>query len=109
MSFSTVWQHYSIIISLLASVAGLGLLFLPQLLKQTETLPQTERTLMMMSFTYWGVHCVAVLAQKLPPQDWEGMLMSLKMMAIMTFFLTFSSILSLPLSHFAASQQLEEE
>jgi Na+-driven multidrug efflux pump len=109
MSLLTVWLHSAVVISFIASVAGLGLLFLPHLLKQTETLPQTERTLMIMSFTYWSVHCVAVLTQKLPPQDWVGVLLSLKMTAIITFFLTFACILSLPLSRFAASHQLEEE
>jgi hypothetical protein len=109
MTFLAVWHDYSTIVSLIAAIAGLGLLFLPQFLRQKEDMDSTERVLFMMSFSYWLVYCSSVLVQKLPLPDCDVLQMSLKITAIISYFLTFACILSLPLNRIALSQPQVEE
>lgn len=101
------WQDYIILLSFVASIAGLFLL-----VKTGET-PSTEReaadrVLQLMTFAYWLVYCLAVGIQKLTLPDWEILLLSLKFTAILSYFLTFTCVLGLPLHHIAVSQKVQE-
>jgi hypothetical protein len=110
MLLFTSCHHCAVSISLFAALSGLGLLWLPSLLKQPETLEETERILLLMSFSYWLVYCVVFLVQKAPfPAEWEVFRTSLKMTTAITYFFTAACVISLPLTHFAASQFSEEE
>lgn len=90
------WHDYWVLISFVGSIAGLFLLYDP---KRTgaEEFEQIERSLMQMCFTYWLVYCVAKGILKLELPEWETLLMSLKVTAVISYMLTFCCILSLPL------------
>jgi hypothetical protein len=65
----------------------------------------TSDVLFAMTFAYWIVHCLAVGAQQWISPDWETFTMSLKWLAMISFLLTFSCALSLPLHQFSAGHQ----
>lgn len=94
------WHDYWLVVSFVACIAGLFLLFNT---KQTQAndLEETERSLLMMSFSYWMVYCVAFSLQKINLLNWDTLLLSLRLMAAFSYFLTFSCILCLPLHYFA--------
>ncbi|MBW4519996.1 MAG: hypothetical protein KME16_09905 [Scytolyngbya sp. HA4215-MV1] len=102
-----IWQNGIIGASFVACIAGLTLIFSTSS-KPADEIEATDRILLMMSFTYWLVYCVAFGLQKLVAADWEMVLFSLKLTTIMTYFLTFTCVLSLPLHRFAASQRIQE-
>lgn len=102
-----IWQDGVVSASFIACIAGLILLFTTYR-KPLDEVEATDRILFMMSFTYWLVYCVAFGLQKLVSANWEMMLFSLKLTTIITYFLTFTCILSLPLHRFAASQRVQE-
>ncbi|GAC1467739.1 MAG: hypothetical protein NVSMB70_13090 [Chamaesiphon sp.] len=95
------WHDYLVFISLFACIAGLLLLLNPNK-AEAEDLATDERMLLLMSFTYWLVHCVAVGIQEFQLPDWDILLLSLKLTAVISYLLTFSCVLSLPLHHFAS-------
>jgi len=97
------WHDYLVLISFAACIAGL---FLLSDGKQTQAddLEETELALFSMSFSYWMVYCVAFSIQKICLQDWEFVLLSLRLTAALSYFLTFSCILSLPLNRLAVRQ-----
>ncbi|MBE9014419.1 hypothetical protein IQ250_29950, partial [Pseudanabaenaceae cyanobacterium LEGE 13415] len=51
------------------------------------------------------VHCVAIGAQKWISPDWTTFMLSLKWTGVISYLLTFSCALSLPLHRIAATQQ----
>jgi hypothetical protein len=102
-----IWQDGVVGASFVACIAGLILLFTTHR-KPSDEVEATDLILLMMSFTYWLVYCVAFGLQKLVSSNWEMMLFSLKLTTIITYFLTFTCILSLPLHRFAASQRIQE-
>ena len=61
----------------------------------------SEEILIKMSFTYWIVYCISVFGLKLhiPEESW--LLHSLKLTTVLSYLLTASSILSLPLQRMA--------
>lgn len=95
-----IWHDYWIIASLIACITGLFLLFNTKQ-TQADDLEETERSLMMMSFSYWMVYCVVFGIQKLALPEWDTLLLGLKLTTAFSYFLTFSCILSLPLHRFA--------
>lgn len=97
------WHDYLVLISFAACVTGLCLISDD---KQTQVndLEETEETLFKMSFTYWMVYCAAFIIQKITPPDWEILLLSLKLTAALSYFLTFACIVCLPLHRFAVRQ-----
>lgn len=99
------WHDYLVFASFWAAIAGLILLS-----HKNQTQPEdgeaTERVLLMMSFTYWIVYCVAIGIQKFRLPDWDILLMSLQITAILAYFLTFCCVLILPL-HRLASRYVE--
>lgn len=101
-----IWRDYLVFISFIGSIAGLILLYsLKQ--NQTEEFDSTERLLLLMSFTYWLVYCVAFGLQKFNLPDWEVLRLSLQVTTVFSYFLTFCCTLILPLYRFA-SQYAEE-
>ncbi|NJR75878.1 MAG: hypothetical protein HC773_24285 [Scytonema sp. CRU_2_7] len=93
---------------LLSSIACIaGLLLLWERKQEKDETEETERILFRMSFSYWLVYCVAFAIQKIVLPDWETVMMTLKITAALSYFLTFSCIISLPL-HKLAMRHVEE-
>ena len=97
------WHDYLVLISFAACVTCLCLIF-DDNQTQVNDLEETEQTLFKMSFTYWMVYCVAFGIQKIALPDWEILLLSLKLTAALSYFLTFACIVCLPLHRFAVRQ-----
>jgi hypothetical protein len=95
-----LWHDWLVLLSFFACLAGLGLLVGVRQ-EQNEDFEQAENVLMLMIFTYWAVHCVALGVQKLALPDWEILLLSLKFTAIISYLLTFACMISLPLNRLA--------
>ncbi len=100
------WHDYLVLISFAACIAGL-LLLSNDNPTQADDLEETEQTLFSMSFSYWMVYCLALGIQKICLPDWDIVLMSLRLTAALSYFLTFACILSLPL-HRLAVRQVED-
>jgi hypothetical protein len=94
------WHDYLVLISFAACIAGLLLLYNGKQ-TQVDDLEETEHSLFSMSFSYWMVYCVAASIQKLCLPEWDIVLLSLKLTAAFSYFLTFSCVLSLPLTRLA--------
>jgi hypothetical protein len=90
------WHDYLVLISFVGSIAGLILLYDPKR-TQGEEFEEIERSLIQMCFAYWLVYCVAKGILRLELPDWETLVMSLKLTAVISYLLTFCCILSLPL------------
>jgi hypothetical protein len=103
MCLSNVFCHeFVVVVSFLASIAGLALLW--NIKPSDNETEETERILFRMSFSYWLVYCVAFGVQKLIIPDWENIAMTLKLTTALSYFLTFSCIVSLPLHKFAVHE-----
>ncbi|MHC5760366.1 hypothetical protein [Nostoc sp.] len=95
-----IFCHESVVaVSFVACIIGLLLLWNGK--QQTNEMEETERILFRMSFSYWLVYCVAFGIEKMVLPDWESVLMTLRITTALSYFLTFSCILSLPLHKFA--------
>ncbi|MBW4670241.1 MAG: hypothetical protein KME60_23210 [Cyanomargarita calcarea GSE-NOS-MK-12-04C] len=98
--------HDSVVaISFLASILGLLLLWNPK--HQEDDAEITELILFRMSFSYWLVYCLAFGIEKIVLPHWETVIMTLKITTALSYFLTFSCIVSLPLHKFAV-HEIEE-
>ena len=95
------WHDYIVIISFVAAIAGLLLLGDNRNSEAADDRTLSEEILIKMSFTYWIVYCISVFALKLhlPEDNW--LLHSLKLTTVLSYLLTASSILSLPLQRMA--------
>lgn len=101
------WHDYLVMISFAACITGLWLLS-DSKQTQADELEETEQILFRMSFAYWMSYCVAVGLQKIAlPEDWEIVLLSLRITAALSYFLTFACVVCLPLHRFAV-RQVEE-
>ena len=89
-------------LSFFACITGLILLWNKEQLK-TE-MQQTEKILFRMSFSYWLVYCIAFGIEKIVLPFSEAVVMSLRMTTALSYFLTFSCIICLPLHKFAMSR-----
>jgi hypothetical protein len=94
------WHDYLVMVSCVASVAGLVLLGDSTAI-DSET-PADERALseeilIKMSFTYSIVYSISALGLNFPLPEDSIVLLSLKFSTVMSYLLTASSILSLPL------------
>ncbi|MBP5976082.1 hypothetical protein HW132_25940 [Brasilonema sp. CT11] len=88
-----------VLLSFIACIAGLLLLW--ERKPENDEVEETEKILFRMSFSYWLVYCVAFAIQKIVLPDWETVVMSLRITTALSYFLTFSCIVSLPLHKFA--------
>jgi hypothetical protein len=92
----------------ISSVACIAGLFLLRNCKEYKGyMAETEQILLKMSFSYWLVYCIAFGIGKIGLSNLEGLTTSLKITTALSYFLTFSCILSLPL-HKLAVRQIEE-
>ncbi|BDA66335.1 hypothetical protein RIVM261_051670 [Rivularia sp. IAM M-261] len=103
---SLLCHEFVVALSFLACVAGLALLW--NVKPEENEAVETERILFRMSFTYWLVYCIAFGIQKLVLPDWENVTTTLKITTALSYFLTFSCIVSLPLHKFAVHEEVEE-
>ncbi|WP_420485291.1 hypothetical protein [Iningainema tapete] len=98
--------HDSVVaLSFLACIAGLFLLW--DCKQNKANIEETERVLFRMSFSYWLVYCITFGIQKMVVTDWEIAILSLKITTALSYFLTFSCIVSLPL-HKLAVRRVED-
>jgi hypothetical protein len=98
--------HDSVVaISFLASILGLLLLWNSK--QKEDDAEITELILFRMSFSYWLVYCLAFGIEKIVLPHWETVIMTLKITTALSYFLTFSCIVSLPLHKFAV-HEIEE-
>ena len=104
------WHEYLLILSFFAAIAGLLLLVDTTEADETEA-EVTDRVLLLMTFTYWMVHCLAVAAQKMISPDldalapgMEMLTMSIKLTGVISYLLTFTCVLSLPLHRVSIRQ-----
>ena len=95
------WHDYLVMVSFVASIAGLVLLGDRRNSQPTDDRTLSEEILIKMSFTYWTVYCISVFGLKLhlPEDNW--LFLSLKLTTVLSYLLTASSILSLPLQRMA--------
>ena len=101
-----VWHESLKLLSFFASV--LGLYIVVNRKSEQDDAGAADQTLFAMSFAYWIVHLVAVSAQKWIAPDWDVFMLSLKWTAVISYLLTFSCALSLPMHRFSASQRQTE-
>ncbi|MEG3835312.1 MULTISPECIES: hypothetical protein [unclassified Microcoleus] len=97
------WHDYLVMVSCVASIAGLILL------SDRKSQPRDDRTLseeilIKMSFVYSIVYSMSVFALKMPLPEDNWLLASLKLTTVLSYLLTVSSILSLPLQRMAVRQ-----
>ncbi|MBV6625523.1 MAG: hypothetical protein KI793_21785 [Rivularia sp. (in: Bacteria)] len=101
-SANFICHDFFVMLSFLACITGLILLSAKE---QFETeMQQTEKILFRMSFSYWLVYCIAFGIEKIFLPMQEAVIMSLRMTTALSYFLTFSCILCLPLHKFAMRQ-----
>lgn len=101
-SVNLICHEFIVAVSFVACIAGLLLLWNSK--QKKDEWEQTEGILLKMSFSYWLVYCVAFGVEKLMLPEWEAVVMSLRMTTALSYLLTFSCILSLPLHKFAVHQ-----
>ncbi len=104
-SASPIIHEFFVAISFVACIAGLILLWENK--SEAESSEDTEIILFRMSFSYWLVYCFAFGIEKLVLPEWEIIITTLRITTALSYFLTFSCILSLPLHRFAV-RQIEE-
>ncbi|WP_293186011.1 MULTISPECIES: hypothetical protein [unclassified Microcoleus] len=109
------WHDNLVIVSFVAAIAGLVVLSDnassdgadDSLGDSFAARTLSEEILIKMSFTYWIVYCISVFGLKLHLPEDSWLLLSLKLTTVLSYLLTASSILSLPLQRMAV-RQVEE-
>ena len=101
------WHDYLMMLSFGSAIAGLALLLLEKPMNETDA-EVADRVLLMMSFAYWLVYCVSVTALKFVQPEWETVVLSVKLTGVLSYLLTATCILSLPL-HRVSIQQTETD
>ena len=103
------WHDNLVIVSFVASIAGLLLLGDKGDSQPTDDSLRdsfaartlSEEIMIEMSFSYWIVYCISVFGLKLHLPEDSWLLLSLKLTTVLSYLLTASSILSLPLQRMA--------
>ncbi|WP_190939742.1 hypothetical protein [Nostoc flagelliforme] len=98
-SLNIFCHEFVVAVSFVACIIGLVLVWDTK--QHRNDMEETERVLFRMSFSYWLVYCVAFGIEKMVLPDWESILMTLRITTALSYFLTFSCIVSLPLHKFA--------
>jgi hypothetical protein len=96
---------YEMVIGISAIACIVGLLLLPNHQELKTEAQETEAALLKMTFSYWLVYCVAFTVEKMFLPLAEVLIISLKITTALSYFLTFSCILSLPLYKFAVHDE----
>lgn len=97
------WHDYLLILSFFASVAGIILLMLDRHSVKNEV-EAADSMLLLMAFVYWGVYCSANGLQRVVSPDLETFLLSIKLTGVISYLLTASCVLSLPLNRLSIKQ-----
>jgi hypothetical protein len=97
------WHDYLVMVSFVASIAGIVLLG-DRNSQPTDHRTLSEEILIKMSFVYSIVYSISVLGLKMPLPEDNWLLASLKLTTVLSYLLTVSSILSLPLQRMAVRQ-----
>ena len=97
------WHDYLVMVSFVASIAGIVLLG-DRNSQPTDDRTLSEEILIKMSFVYSIVYSISVLGLKMPLPEDNWLLASLKLTTVLSYLLTVSSILSLPLQRMAVRQ-----
>lgn len=97
------WHNFLIFLSFTACIAGISLLSDTKQTQSTE-LEDSEQMLLRMTFSYWMVYCIAISLQKISLPDWDILLLNLRVIAALSYLLTFSCVLSLPLHRISVRQ-----
>ncbi|MEO3705148.1 hypothetical protein [Trichormus azollae] len=95
-------HEFIVTVSFMACIVGLVLLWDSKIEKDEAR--ASEEVLLRMSFTYWLVYCVAFGIEKMILPNWEGLTTTLNITRALSYFLTFSCILSLPLHKFSVHE-----
>ncbi len=98
-SLNLICHEFVVAVSFVACIAGLFLLWDNK--SNQDDLEESERILFRMCFSYWLVYCLAFALEKIILPEWESVLLSLRLTTALSYFLTFSCTLSLPLHKFA--------
>ncbi|MCX7595155.1 MAG: hypothetical protein N2235_15630 [Fischerella sp.] len=98
-SVNIICHEFVVAVSFVACVVGL-IILLDNKQQKNET-DATELILFRMTFSYWLVYCVAFAIEKIFLPDWKALQMTLRITTALSYFLTFSCIVSLPLHKFA--------
>lgn len=101
MNFS--WHDYLLMASFVAAIGGIVLLKTDKSPAKNDV-EEADQMLILMSFAYWLVYCVAFAAQKVISPDWETMVLSIKLTGVIAYLLTASCIISLPLNRVSVRQ-----
>jgi hypothetical protein len=101
------WHSGLQTVSCLAALVGLVWSISSDRVQDSDQRRDNEETLLRMAFTYWIVFCLSVALQKLDLPPWDGLIVGLKFTAMLTYCLTFSSIVCLPLHHFESRRQTQ--
>lgn len=104
------WHDYLVMVSCVASIAGLVLLGEPTATgspKPADEKALSEEILIKMSFTYSIVYSISALGLNFPLPEDSIVLLSLKFSTVLSYLLTAASILSVPLQRMAV-RQVEE-
>ena len=96
-------HDYVVMVSFVASIAGIVLLG-DRNSQPTDDRTLSEEILIKMSFVYSIVYSISVLGLKMPLPEDNWLLASLKLTTVLSYLLTASSILSLPLQRMAVRQ-----
>ncbi|MDX2230797.1 MAG: hypothetical protein NW220_14245 [Leptolyngbyaceae cyanobacterium bins.349] len=97
------WHDWLLVLSFFASISGVALLKVaPQPAK--DEMEAADQMLMLMSFVYWLVYCIAFAVQQVLSPDWEVAVLSVKLTGVISFLLTASCVLSLPLNRVSVRQ-----
>mgnify|MGYP001791263734 CR=1 FL=1 len=97
-----IGHEFFVAISFFACLLGLTILSMDK--NQTNNLEATEKVLFQMSFSYWLLYCFSFGIEKFILPFTEVLSTTLKLTAALSYFLTFSCIIILPLHRFAVRQ-----
>lgn len=101
------WHDYLMLLSFVAAIVGLAFLLWEKTAEETDA-EVADRVLFMMSFAYWLVYCLSATALKFIQPEWETLLLSVKLTGVLSYLLTATCVLSLPL-HRVSIQQTESD
>lgn len=97
------WHDYVLMASFVAAISGIVLLRTDKS-PAKDAVEAADQMLILMSFAYWLVYCVAFGVQKVISPDWEMVVLSIKLTGVVAYLLTASCILSLPLNRISVRQ-----
>jgi hypothetical protein len=99
------------LLSFVAAIAGLFLLAdeKPTVNKNSSKDEReiVDRILLRMVFAYWLVYCVVFALKPCISEDWEFVCLSVRFTGVMSYLLTLTCILSLPLHRLSSGRQTE--